>query len=92
MRHARSDDLDRIDDLLTRLRSIDGLKEKSRGTFYRGSKAFMHFHEDEGDIVCDVRLTGPDFDRRVVTTRTAQATLVKDIRRALRGISEHAAG
>jgi hypothetical protein len=85
MRHARPDDLDRIDDLLARLRTIDGLKEKHRGSFSRGSKAFLHFHEHLGDIVCDVRLTGPDFDRRVVTTKTAQSALVRDIRRALAG-------
>ena len=82
MRHARSDDLDRIEQLLSSLRTIDGLTEKKRGTFYRGSKAFLHFHEHDGDIVADVRLTGPDFDRRVVTTRAAQRTLVSDVRRA----------
>lgn len=83
MRHARTEDLDRIDDLLARLRQLDGLKERSRGTFYRGSKAFLHFHEHEGDIVCDVRLDGVDFERRTVTTATAQRTLVRDVRRAL---------
>lgn len=82
MRHARPDDLDRIEQLLSSLRTIDGLTEKKRGTFYRGSKAFLHFHEHEGDIVCDVRLAGPDFDRRVVTTRAAQRALVSDVRRA----------
>jgi N-acetylglutamate synthase-like GNAT family acetyltransferase len=83
MRHARSDDLDRIESLLASLRTIDALKEKSRGTFYRGSKAFLHFHEHEGDIVCDVRLVGPDFDRRIVTSLAAQRSLVTDVRRAL---------
>jgi len=73
-----------VESLLSSLRAIDGLKEKSRGTFYRGSKAFLHFHEHEGDIVCDVRLTGPDFDRRIVTTRAAQRALVSDVRSALR--------
>ena len=85
MRHARPDDLDRVDDLLTRLRTIDGLKEKNRGTFYRGSKAFLHFHEHEGDIVCDVRLDGIDFDRRVVTTKAAQRTLVRDVLVSIQG-------
>ena len=83
MRHARSEDLDRVDGLLATLRAIDGLVEKKRGTFYRRSKAFLHFHEHAGDIVCDVRLDGADFDRRVVTTKTAQRTLVRDVRRAL---------
>ena len=83
MRHARPDDLDRIESLLSSLRTIDALTEKSRGTFYRRSKAFLHFHEHEGDIVCDVRLAGPDFERRVVTSRAAQRSLVSDVRRAL---------
>ena len=83
MRHARPDDLDRVEALLSALRTVDGLTETKRGSFYRGSKAFLHFHEHEGDIVCDVRLTGPDFDRRIVTTKAAQTALVRDIRRAL---------
>jgi N-acetylglutamate synthase-like GNAT family acetyltransferase len=87
MRHARAEDLDRIDVLLGELRTIDGLTEKKRGTFYRGSKAFLHFHEHEGDIVCDVRLAGPDFDRRIVTGRTAQRALVSDVRRTVRSVS-----
>ena len=85
MRHARPDDLDRIDALLDSLRTIDALTEKKRGSFYRGLKAFLHFHEHEGDIVADVRLTGPDFDRRIVTTKAAQTALVRDIKRALAG-------
>ena len=83
MRHARPDDLDRVDGLLAQLRTIDGLKEKTRGVFYVRSKAFLHFHEHDGDIVCDVRLDGIDFDRRIVTKRSAQKQLVQDVRRAL---------
>ena len=83
MRHARPEDLDRVEELLERLRAVDGLREKSRGTFYRGSRAFLHFHEHDGDIVCDVRLDGADFDRRVVTTKSAQRELVRDVRAAL---------
>lgn len=83
MRHAGVDDLNRVAGLLDRLREIDGLREKSPGTFYRGSRAFLHFHEHEGDIMCDVRLDGVDFERRTVMTAAAQGTLVSDVRRAL---------
>jgi hypothetical protein len=83
VRHARPDDLDRVDGLLVALREIEGLKEKKRGVFYRGSKAFLHFHEHVGDIVCDVRINGVEFDRRIVTTATAQEHLVRDVRAAL---------
>ena len=84
MRHARSEDLDRVDGLLDALRAIDGLKEKSRGTFYVKSKAFLHFHEHDGEIICDVRLSpAADFERRTVTAAPAQKQLVTDVRRAL---------
>lgn len=83
MRHARAEDLDRIDGLLERLRAVDGLKEKSRGTFYRRSKAFLHFHEDAGEIICDVRMDGTDFERRTVTTAASQKRLVNDVRDVL---------
>jgi len=86
MRHARPDDLDRIETLLDELRKVDGLKEKTRGSFYRGAKGFLHFHEHQGDIVVDVRLAGPnaEFERRVVTTRAAQRALVSDVKRTVR--------
>jgi len=42
--------------LLTRIRSIDGLVEKSPGVFYRKSKAFLHFHEDPEGPFVDVRI------------------------------------
>jgi len=83
MRHARPEDLDRVDGLLASLRTLAGLTEKKRGVFYRGSKAFLHFHEHDGEIVCDVRLDGAEFDRRTVTAASAQRTLVADVRRAL---------
>ena len=85
MRHARPEDLDRVEALLAELRAIDGLKERSRGTFYVRSRAFLHFHEHEGDILCDVRLdpAASDFDRRTVTSAAAQRALVDDVRAAL---------
>lgn len=85
MRHARPEDLDRIEGLLGELRAVAGLKEVSRGRFYVRSRSFLHFHEHEGDIVCDVRLerSAVHFDRRVVTTRAAQRALVRDVKVAL---------
>ena len=82
MRHARADALDRLEPLLERLRQLEGLREKSRGVFYRGSKAFLHFHEDGDDFYADVRF-GDDFERLCVTTRAAQAQLVKQVRAGL---------
>ena len=83
MRHARDEDLDRIEPLLAQLRTLDGLTEKKRGAFYRGSRAFLHFHEDHGDTYADVRLPGDAFDRTRATTKAEQRALVAAVRRAL---------
>jgi hypothetical protein len=84
MRHITPARLATIDPLLEQLRTFDGLVERSPGVFYRKSRAFLHFHEDGDDVYADVRLTGDDFDRRRVTTRREQQTLVSLIRAALR--------
>jgi len=83
MRHARDDDLDRIESLLDELRAVDGLTEKSRGVFYRKSRAFLHFHADGDDTYADVRVVGDDFERTRTTTPAEQRALVATVRRAL---------
>ena len=83
MRHAREDDLDRIEPLLAQLRAIDGLTEKSRGVFYRRSKACLHFHADGNDTYADVRLDTDDFERTRATTKAEQRALVATVKRAL---------
>jgi len=77
MRHARPEDLDRLEDLLGQLRALPGLTEKSRGTFYVKSRAFLHFHEDPAGLFADIRDTaGVDFERVAVTGPAGQARLV----------------
>jgi hypothetical protein len=83
VRHARDEDLDRIEPLLEQLRAIDGLTEKSRGVFYRRSRACLHFHADGDDTFADVRLVGDEFERARTTTKAEQKTLVAEVRRAL---------
>ncbi len=56
MRHATPAALDRLEPLLNELRTLSALKERSRGTFYRGSRAFLHFHEHGGALFADLRL------------------------------------
>ena len=64
MRHARAEALDQLEPLLQRIRAYGVLKEMSRGIFYRGSKAFLHFHEDPAGLFADIRGANPkDFDR-----------------------------
>jgi hypothetical protein len=83
MRHARDDDLDRIEPLLAQMRKLDGLTEKSRGVFYRRSRACLHFHADGDDTYADLRLDGDEFERTRVTTKAEQRALVAAVRRAL---------
>ncbi|MDO8298035.1 MAG: hypothetical protein Q7T19_16555 [Caulobacter sp.] len=63
MKHAGATALDRLEPLIAGIRVLPGLKEKSRGVFYRGGKAFLHFHEDPKGLFADVRLAGADFER-----------------------------
>jgi hypothetical protein len=76
MRHARAEALDQLEPLLARLRLVDGLREKSRGVFYRGSQAFLHFHEDPTGLYADVRLSA-EFERLRVTTDDEQEALLR---------------
>lgn len=88
MRHARPEDLDRLEDLLAQLRILPGLTEKSRGTFYVKSRAFLHFHEDPAGLFADIRdAAGMDFERIAVTEAAGQAQLVELARERLAGKS-----
>jgi hypothetical protein len=82
MRHATDDDLDRMEPLLTELRRVPELRERKRGSFSRGSHAFLHFHADAGDFYVDVRL-GDAFERVRVTSSREQADFLSQVRTAL---------
>lgn len=64
------------------LRRLPQLRERKRGYFSRGSRAFLHFHEDAGDLYVDVRLDSA-FQRMKVTSGDEQANLLSQVRRAL---------
>jgi hypothetical protein len=77
VRHARPQDLDRLEGLLTELRTLPGLVEKKRGIFYRKGRAFLHFHEDPKGMFADIG--GPpngEFERIDVTEAPGQAALM----------------
>lgn len=80
MRHARDQDLDRIDELLAQIRTLPGLVEKKRGVFYRKSRGFLHFHEDPKGMFAD--LSDPD-ERIDVTDAAGQALLLTVARERL---------
>jgi hypothetical protein len=85
MKHAGPDALDRLEPLLTRVRALPGLIEKTRGTFYRKSRAFLHFHEDPAGLFADIRAgNGADFDRIDVTTPAGADLLIATARAALK--------
>ena len=58
------------------------LRERKRGYFSRGSRAFLHFHEDAGNLYVDVRLDSA-FQRVGVTSANEQADLLSRVRKAL---------
>jgi hypothetical protein len=82
MKHASPDALDRLESLLVELRQIPGLREKSPGVFYRGPRAFLHFHEDPAGFFADVRLDA-EFERVEVTSAQQQRRLLQRIRAAV---------
>jgi len=86
VRHATPEDLDCLEALLVGLRKLPGLRERKRGYFSRGSRAFLHCHEDAGDLYVDVRLDSA-FERVRVTSRKEQDELLERVRSALRPAS-----
>jgi hypothetical protein len=82
VRHATEDDLDRLEPLLAELREMPQLRERKRGSFSRGSRAFLHFHEDAGDLYVDVKLHTA-FERMKVTSAVEQADFIARVRSAL---------
>jgi hypothetical protein len=82
MKHAGPAALDRLETLLEVLRRDPHLKEKSRGTFYRAGRAFLHFHEHGDELYADIRLDD-DFERLPATNAAERAALLKLVAKAL---------
>ncbi len=83
MKHAGPDALDGIEPLLDKVRRHSGLTEKKRGTFYRKSSAFLHFHEDPAGMFADVKLGGVEFQRFRVTTKAEQTDFLRRVAKEL---------
>jgi hypothetical protein len=83
MKHAGPAALDRLEPLLRTVRALPGLKETTRGVFYRKSKAFLHFHEDPAGLFADLRCNAGDFDRYRVETTDEQATLLSRVKQGV---------
>jgi hypothetical protein len=74
-RHAGKETLDLLEPLLRDLGAAPGLVERSRGVFYRRSRAFLHFHEDPSGVYADVR-TGDEFELLPVSSDDERARLL----------------
>jgi hypothetical protein len=82
MRHARTEALNQLEDLLTALRALPLLRERSRGVFYWRAQAFIHFHEDPAGLYADLRV-GAEFERYPVNTETERGLFWSAVQQAL---------
>jgi len=80
VKHAGSETLDQLAELLAELRQIPALTGRKAGIFYRRSGAFLHFHEDPDGPYADVRLRDDeDFVRFRVKTMAEKKNLVREV-------------
>jgi hypothetical protein len=85
VKHASAQALHQLAPLIERLRALPGLVERTPGSFYRRSSAFLHFHEDPSGLFADAKLDLKVFQRLRVNTRAEQAALLKAVALALAG-------
>ncbi len=82
MAHADAAALQRLLPLLRQLREIKSLREMKPGIFYSRGAAFLHFHDEAGVLVGDLKKPGGGgFDRYPLATATEQRKLVDDAKR-----------
>jgi hypothetical protein len=84
VRHARPEDLGPLEPLLAALRGLPRLRETKPGTFYRGSRAFLHFHVDPAGLFADVRPTA-EWQRLPVDTPAQQRAVLDLVTAAATG-------
>jgi hypothetical protein len=82
MAHADEAALARLLPLLRQLREIKGLREMKPGIFYLKGSAFIHFHDENGALVAELKKAGGSgFDRYPVDAPPGQRKLVDDAKR-----------
>jgi hypothetical protein len=79
VKHATPTALERLAPLLADLRKHAALSERKPGTFYRGSQAFLHFHEDAAGDFADVKV-GREWERARVSTQPERRALLRRVR------------
>ena len=83
MKHAGPETLETLAPLRARLRGLPGLVERTPGCFYKGSKAFLHFHDDPSGIHADVKLGASGFTRLRAQSAQEKDALVVAVRQLL---------
>lgn len=83
MKHATAETLATLTPLLTEVRRLGQLIERTPGAFYLKSKGFLHFHEDPSGIFADVKLDLTTFTRVRVTSKAEQAAFLAKVKRCL---------
>jgi len=84
MKHAHPNTLAALEPFLRKVREHAALIERTPGSFYRKSTAYLHFHEDPSEIYADVKLNLVDFTRVRATTPQERAHLLSLIAESLK--------
>jgi len=79
--HANEEALKKLQPVLRQLREIKGLREMKPGIFYLKGSAFIHFHDEAGALVADLKRARGGFDRYPVDTPVGQRKLLDDAKR-----------
>jgi hypothetical protein len=83
MKHISPERLQSLQDLLASIKTINGLREKKSGVFYRKSAAFLHFHEEGELVFADLKRDGKNFSRLPVSTVRQRQSLLAQIRQVV---------
>jgi hypothetical protein len=89
MKHAGTGALEALGELLESIRTRTTLVERRPGIFYRGGRAFLHFHEDRAGLFADLRQAG-EWRRLPVNGLDERANLLAALDRLLQQASSAA--
>lgn len=84
MTHAGPEALDRLEPLLEAIRELGLAAETKRGIFYRRRAAFLHFHEEAGRILADLKV-GREFERYPADNKRDWSRILAAVKRAAAG-------
>ena len=86
MKHAGKESLANLASVLSALREQRGLVERTPGSFYLRSSAFVHFHEDTAGLFADLKEDLVSFTRYRVSTVAERKAFIARVNRCLKGL------